>query len=143
MVATIGFTYITYKAESLSLKYKGLELITQGNEALSLNLEKQSDLLRKREKELQELQELYDEKIKELEAANRQINSLTQGSNTDAIDKSEVTKVLQKIKSVSASSNLIKEKQESLKRLSEEQQQRQLQEQELKSFQQQQIQQRF
>ena len=143
MVATIGFTYITYKAESFSLKYKGIELITQGNEALALNLESQSDLLRKREQELEELQELYDEKMKELEAANRRIISLTQRSGAGTINKSEITRVLQEIKSVSVSNDLIKEKQESLRKLSEQQQQQQLEEQELKIFQQQQLQQRF
>ena len=141
MVATFGFTYITYKAESFSLKYKGIELITQGNEALALNLEKQSDLLRQREKELEELQELYDEKIKELEAANRRITSLTESSGAGAINKSEITRVLQEIKSVSGSNDLIKEKQESLRKLSEQQQKQQLEEQELKIFQQ--LQQRF
>ena len=143
MVATIGFTYITYKAESFSLKYKGIELITQSNEARALNLETQSELLAQREKELKELQEWYDEKVKELEAANRRIATLTQRLNTGTVDKSEITKVLQEIKSVSTSSDLVKEKQESLRKLSEQQQLQQLQEKELKVFQQQQLQQRF
>ena len=113
MVATIGFTYITYKAESFSLKYKGVELITQSNEARALNLETQSELLAQREKELKELQEWYDEKVKELEAANRRIAALTQGmGSAGTINKSEITKVLREIESVSISSDLVKEKQE-------------------------------
>ena len=141
IVATIGFTYITYRAESFSLKYKGVELITQGNEARALNLDKQSIMLKEWEHELEELRKLYDEKIEELEEANRKVTALTRKSDTDAIDKSELVTVLQGIKSVSVPIDLIKEKQDNLKVLSKQQQL--LQEQESNIFQQLLLQQQF
>lgn len=133
LVVAIGFTYIAYKAEGFSLKYDGIELITQGNKALALNLKEQSELLSKREKELEELQALYEIKIKELEAANRQISSLTKSNTLGVTEKSKIAKVLRETEVKPESINLIKEKQENLKELSAQQQQ--LQQQQLQNLQ--------
>lgn len=84
---TGGFTYVGIKEGQFSVKAASLELATSSNDARAALISEQEITLEKQSKELSELKALYEIKIKELQEAQKQIESLT--SRTSA--KKEVS----------------------------------------------------
>lgn len=85
LISTSGLTYIAYKAETFTLKYKEVEFFSDGNMNFKAQLEKQAENLQEqertlaqREAEIQKLETLAEERYADLEEAKTQLNSLTE-----------------------------------------------------------------
>lgn len=144
---TIGFLFISYKSGELTVKFKELEVRTNGTIVLEESLKKQKEsimaqqeIILSKENEITELNKILQQRIEELNTVKEKLAKLEEENESSAIR--ELTSKIGAIKENQDFDLMIQERQQNLESLSRDQiQQQQVYQQQQEIFQQQQKQQ--
>lgn len=144
---TIAFLFISYKSGELTVKFKELEVRTNGTIVLEESLKKQKEsimaqqeIILSKENEITELNKILQQRIEELNTVKEKLAKLEEENESSAIR--ELTSKIGAIKENQDFDLMIQERQQNLESLSRDQiQQQQVYQQQQEIFQQQQKQQ--